>query len=787
MHRIALIAASASLVLACAGDSTERGSAGDAGRRDASLDAGGVGDASASSVDGAAGQSDAAAERDSGSLDASRFDTSGPDAGVDAGSSGADAASDPHLVVKHVFDLLDKTDASGLQRVYGANGEDGTLGLPVASGADVDGDGNIDFARGAFLATGVTGDASGIVYLILGDGTIGDDINLDVPQPNVIRFLGTARREASGSEVWMDDVTGDGIGDLLIARQNFRAANPDRRGAGALSIVVGGAQLRSWLEQGQVDAGTGWIDVDLGAPPASVSIFTLVGAQEFGRFGIWMRTGDVTGDGIADIVVGADQESDQNDSRHGAVYVIRGGVHLASTQMVDLQDFGSTSLVGNLARLRPEAGSTDFHFGATVQVGDLDRNGRAEVLGSAALVRAGASLIPDGAGAGSVAATGGAERGRVYIAWDDNFADNPWPAGFEFTTDAAPGTVTQLRGGQVDERANRAFGEELLAGADYDANGRPDLFVGDMSGGLLSRASAGIGYVIFDADQLRGMPEVVVGGSDPGVRVTTILGRIPGAITGDTAVDGDFDGDGVTDLLLIAPNDNADARLQAGVAYVLWGNTSGYPEFIDLANRPWQVEVQITEIFGAAGGRGIDSGDMLGYSADVADVDGDGQDDFILNEMAGNGLAAGALDVGNYVVLSGALVASGRADCNGEDTGATFDRCGVCGGPDQGEQPVQGCVSFSESVQPMLGLHCPQCHGASGGLSVSSHQLLMSGTSDHGPVILPGRADESRLIRALEAARDQDAGVVPMPPDYALDAQDIQVLRTWIDEGARDN
>ena len=52
-----------------------------------------------------------------------------------------------------------------------------------------------------------------------------------------------------------------------------------------------------------------------------------------------------------------------------------------------------------------------------------------------------------------------------------------------------------------------------------------------------------------------------------------------------------------------------------------------------------------------------DTGDTLGYSAASADIDGDGVMDIVVNEMVGNGLQPGSIDVGNLIILSGASVA----------------------------------------------------------------------------------------------------------------------------------
>jgi hypothetical protein len=69
-------------------------------------------------------------------------------------------------------------------------------------------------------------------------------------------------------------------------------------------------------------------------------------------------------------------------------------------------------------------------------------------------------------------------------------------------------------------------------------------------------------------------------------------------------------------------------------------------------------------------------------------------------------------------------------------------------------------------------------------LSVFGRELLLQGTSDHGPAVVPGAARESLLIHKLNGTHD--AGD-PMPPDYTLAAEQIELIARWIDEGARDN
>ena len=298
--------------------------------------------------------------------------------------------------VEHLeFDLRDLSAGPDILRLHGSLGE-GDLGVPVAGGADLDGDGHQDVAMASMTAYGNRGE----VYLLLGDGTASGTFDTALSDPNILPIEGASASEVAGSEIWIDDVTGDGLGDLLICRQGFGDLNPnnagiERPGAGALSIVVGSGDLRTLAQSGN--------SLELASPTTTVT--TLVGADAHERLGIWVRTGDVDGDGIADLVVGADRRTHYpgesgcsggslENCDNGVAYVIRGGAHLAAGGQIDLADAEEPgfALNGLLAELRPPAPAVNFHLGGTVQIADLDGNDRAEVLVAATLNRAGASL-----------------------------------------------------------------------------------------------------------------------------------------------------------------------------------------------------------------------------------------------------------------------------------------------------------------------------------------------------------------------------------------------------------
>ena len=546
------------------------------------------------------------------------------------------AASAVHADVVDVADL--STQTGEFTRVHGSTG-DGRFGVPVAGGFDVDADGANDSAFSAMRASPFDRSNAGEIYLVFGDGTLSGTLDTAVSQAGVLVITGAHARENAGSELWMDDVTGDGFGDLLIARQNHDEG--ERQGAGALTILIGGAEVATYADT--------LAPLDLAAPPASLTLTTLVGPTAGARLGIWLRTGDIDGDLISDIVVGADQEGSNHE---GAAYVIRGGAHLAAGGTIDLANFGSTAIAGNLARLAPPAlGALEHHMGATVQIGDLSGNKRGEVLVAATLNRAGAGLQSNEGGSH---ATGGSSAGTLYIVWDDNFGPDPWPAGYSFAVDDPPGTGSVIDGNADSDN----FGEELLAGFDFDDDGNPDLFVGDLVGDASpggDRFFSGHGYVFYHAAGLAGL-DFDLGTPPPGLTSSLLLGAVAGNLFADTAAAGDFDGDGVDDLAVASPHFDALGRVSSGAFHVFFGKPGGWPATVDVKSLPDPSELRVTELLGAEGRSGSDLGDTLGYSAAAGFIDGDDKIDLIADEMMGDGFDGFPENVGTLVIFSGALL-----------------------------------------------------------------------------------------------------------------------------------
>ena len=92
-------------------------------------------------------------------------------------------------------------------------------------------------------------------------------------------------------------------------------------------------------------------------------------------------------------------------------------------------------------------------------------------------------------------------------------------------------------------------------------------------------------------------------------------------------------------------------------------------------------------------------------------------------------------------------------------------------------------VSFDRDIRPIFAARCLKCHGEkqqSGGLRLDAKAFAMRG-GDNGPVLVPGKAEESRLYRRVVAEEDGER----MPPvGERLGAAQVALLKSWIDAGA---
>ena len=102
-------------------------------------------------------------------------------------------------------------------------------------------------------------------------------------------------------------------------------------------------------------------------------------------------------------------------------------------------------------------------------------------------------------------------------------------------------------------------------------------------------------------------------------------------------------------------------------------------------------------------------------------------------------------------------------------------------GPVAAQSPV-GRVDYREQVHPILAANCLACHDQekrSGGLALATYDDVLAGGRS-GPAVKPGQSADSLLIARLRGEIEPQ-----MPLGGVLGASQIDILRAWIDEGAR--
>lgn len=115
---------------------------------------------------------------------------------------------------------------------------------------------------------------------------------------------------------------------------------------------------------------------------------------------------------------------------------------------------------------------------------------------------------------------------------------------------------------------------------------------------------------------------------------------------------------------------------------------------------------------------------------------------------------------------------------------------------------VSGCskeVSYSKDVKPVLSTSCLECHDGKGegseesGLILVTYDDLMQGTK-FGQVVVPGDSESSTFYRLIGHKADPK---IQMPPHHKdtvaskrmapLSDKQIEMIKTWIDQGAKNN
>ena len=435
------------------------------------------------------------------------------------------------------------------------------------------------------------------------------------------------------------DVDGDGTDDILIGAPSQLGAF----GTGRVYLVLG--RPADWS-----------MNISLSTADAS-----FLGENTNDRAGTSVSgAGDVNGDGIGDLIIGAPYNA-QSGQDAGQVYLVFGSPSGWSLD-VNLASAGA-SFTGE--------GTGNYAGQDVTNAGDLNGDGYDDLAIGAP------NNSEPGAEAGQVYIVFGAASGWAMDAslssadaslWGENAGDH---AGYstrgagDVNADGFDDLVVGVRAN--DEAASDAGQVYIVFGGPSGWSMDTGLYLADASfwgeadTDQAGSAVAGAGDVNGDgfADVLVGAPTSDDGGQYAG-QTYLILGKAAGWSMDNSLADadasfigeapsnnsgnalgggGDVNGDGFDDFLIGAPRVNADV----GKAYLVFGGGGG-----------WAMGVNLGDADASFIGEGLIE-DSAGASVAIGgDVNGDGIDDFLVGAMENN--AGNVEDAGQAYLLLGVLI-----------------------------------------------------------------------------------------------------------------------------------
>ncbi len=499
-------------------------------------------------------------------------------------------------------------------------------GSAVARAGDINGDGLADFIIGAPAAN----DGRGEAYVVYGTETRpGAPVELADLATGVGGFVlrGAALGDAAGTSVGAaGDINGDGFDDLVIGVPGLDG--PGASNGGGAFFVLGGPQaFRPPVLLQPGEAGLGFlIRADTG--------FDYAGRRV-------AAAGDVNGDGISDVLIGALAADDGATRYSGTGYIVFG----SQTPFPATGSFADLVAAGRAVAIRGENQSDNLY--AVASAGDVNGDGFDDVLlgslrtggfsGAAYLVFGAATGLAGDLDLSALLATGRAVAFR-----------------------APPGAGQELAG------------TSITGAGDVNGDGFADLLIG-AQGTPVQRIgdNAGVSYLVLGG--AGPLPAEVALGAGTGafgdigntIAGSVILGRDAGGLAGAAvAGGGDLNGDGFDDLVIGAPfadpGDGTDPF--NGLVYVVFGRAGGLPSVIDLTaieagDGGLVLRGETDGVIGAA--NNALRGDRAGSSvASLGDVDGDGFDDLLIGAPFGDAGGQSRPQAGDsYIVFGGAFLA----------------------------------------------------------------------------------------------------------------------------------
>ncbi|MEH1806508.1 beta strand repeat-containing protein [Nostoc sp.] len=475
----------------------------------------------------------------------------------------------------------------------------------VSNAGDINSDGIDDVIIGAFLASPNDLYNSGQSYVVFGSkGGFDAEFSLSsLNGTNGFTINGINEGDFLGSVSNAGDINGDGIDDVIIGA--FRAS-PNGSYSGQSYVVFG--------SKNDFDAQFNLSTLN------GTNGFTINGINEGDGLGWSLSSaGDINGDGIDDLIIGA-RFADPNGSYSGQSYVVFG-----SKDGFDAQ-FNLSTLNGTNGFAINGIEEGDFSGWSLSSAGDINGDGIDDLIIGAFF-----------------ADPNGNRSGQSYVVFGSN---GDFDAQFNLSTLNGTNGFT-ING--INE--SYSLGWSVSSAGDINGDGIDDLIIGAPDASPNGNRS-GQSYVVFGSK----------GGFDAQFNLSTLNGTNGFTINGTDIVDysgrsvssaGDINGDGIDDLIIGGGG--------SGESYVVFGSKGGFRAQLDLST------LNGTNGFTLNGYGGSPFSSSVSSSA--GDINSDGIDDLILSSLDGD-FSGGYFSQKNTYVVFG-----NRApvlDLNGNSEGIDF-------------------------------------------------------------------------------------------------------------------